>query len=896
MHNSMPTKGFTYVRIPAAVILILSEITIAGWFTSGWASQDPANLAAQQGQTEPGKSKQTGRKPKEEEEETTKPPRKVPLRVGDEDLDANQPPSARPGGVPPADLEREAKRARHPVVQELFSRLARPHDVVTMPSSRVWNVEPIPEYMSPKPKLTRSLSVQSLDANWKRGPSFSVSSNEILGVEPYEQLALNRVDEFLKSGLDRDPESKQYLPRSEMLQEAEKVLGTVLLFHDSAKERGLRKGDAWNELRERLLARLQKVQLDQLQALTDLKNWEAALELGIRLGEAYPTQKDVQSKIVGLLARSAREPFKDKNYGLAQQRLFVLESQFPHSPVLEPIRADLQKIAKEFLKEADKLEKQKQTAAAMESLNMAKQIYPQLPGLHDFDLRLNKQNPILHVGVRDLPKYLSPATATLDSEKQAVELAFESLLKLTTSSKMGQRYQPILASDLPKKIPLGRQFTLARGAYWSDGHPVTATDVRRTVDLLSDPKWPGYIPEWADLFKDGTRIEGDSFHISLTLHRGYVDPLSLMNFKVLPESADDPQFATTPIGSGPYQLQKRAPDSVVLVANPYYELRPGKRGLPRIREIHFVRSENPANDFLDGQQLQLLLDLPTSSYKALNSAGLGQQVTFKTLPNRRIYFLAVNHGRPPLDKLELRRAIAHAIPREDILNKCFREGLMPPPHRPLNGPYPPRSWAYNPNLKLSDPYNLDLAKAQAALAKDSRAVPCKLTLKYPKGDPAVAEACNQIKESVQKVTADIDLELKPLEARDLRRDVEERRDYDLAYYSWDYPDETYWLWPLFDPSATKLGGRNFLNYQNDADLQSYFRKAMSHRDPAEIKSLTHEIHNIFYAKMPFIPLWQLDTHLAIHQSLSIVDAQGRPLDPDPLLIFSGVETWNLDKR
>jgi hypothetical protein len=71
---------------------------------------------------------------------------------------------------------------------------------------------------------------------------------------------------------------------------------------------------------------------------------------------------------------------------------------------------------------------------------------------------------------------------------------------------------------------------------------------------------------------------------------------------------------------------------------------------------------------------------------------------------------------------------------------------------------------------------------------------------------------------------------------------------------------------------------------------------MSHRDPAEIKSITHTIHQAFCEKMPFIPLWQLDTHLAVHKSLSMVDGQGRPVEPDALLIFTNVETWRLENR
>src|SRR5207249_9894935 len=146
----MPAKTLAAIRT-AAVLLVLAELTIG--FTAGWEQPD---LPAKQEQADPSKTKQSGRKPKEEEEETAKPARKVPLRVGDEDLDPNQPLSAtKPGAA--VDLEQEAKRARHPAVQELFNRLAKPHDVVTMKSGlRTGNVEPLPGF----PGSMKSLSLQ----------------------------------------------------------------------------------------------------------------------------------------------------------------------------------------------------------------------------------------------------------------------------------------------------------------------------------------------------------------------------------------------------------------------------------------------------------------------------------------------------------------------------------------------------------------------------------------------------------------------------------------------------------------------------------------------------------------------------------------------------------------
>jgi hypothetical protein len=48
--------------------------------------------------------------------------------------------------------------------------------------------------------------------------------------------------------------------------------------------------------------------------------------------------------------------------------------------------------------------------------------------------------------------------------------------------------------------------------------------------------------------------------------------------------------------------------------------------------------------------------------------------------------------------------------------------------------------------------------------------------------------------------------------------------------------------------------------------------------------------------MPLIPLWQLDTHIAVHNNLRMEDAAGKPIVPDPLSVFTDVEFWSMKKN
>src|SRR5262249_25051797 len=168
-----------------------------------------------------------------------------------------------------------------------------------------------------------------------------------------------------KSGLDREREGKQFLPRLEMLQAAEKALTAVLLFHDSAVERGNRKGGGWKELRNQLVAKLQEVQFGQLTALAESKNWEAAFDLGSALGEVSPGPKD-QAQIVTLLAPLVRESLQQANYSLARKQFFFLESQFPNTPAVSAVRNEFKNPASELVEAAKALEKQGKTTAAQE--------------------------------------------------------------------------------------------------------------------------------------------------------------------------------------------------------------------------------------------------------------------------------------------------------------------------------------------------------------------------------------------------------------------------------------------------------------------------------------------------------------------------------------------------
>lgn len=857
-----------------------------------------------------------GKKPPAEQEESPEPVikkqlpddddtgdrNKVPVRVGDRSGRGTRPEKS--AVLKPADLVNEANHTKSSDLQEFYLSLSVPHDLVTKPAGGISFVTPIAQYVGDRPTFVKPIPLRTLDPKtFKARLKEKWDRKDIVAVESYEEYALRRVDELL---------TKKPVPEDMALRAADKALTVVNAYHESAMESGERDPEykEWNTVGRHLQKKLRQIKIRQFQLMPkrDERDWEAASDAGEDLRRLYPDDADVLEAVVAFQVQRAQTSLDLNNFDTARLSLERLEREAPDSEHVQRLRHRLATEAEKYVHQAQDALKRRDLGRAKELLDTAARIWPRLPGLRDEQLRLENTYPILYVGVRHVPQIqnLWPGAAHLDSERQGVELLFESLIRPHYDPELGLTYQPALAQDRPRLIPLGRQFDMIPNAHWSDGSQVTAVDVRRTLDLVKIRDWPGYRPECKELVND-IRVGSNPFRVDVTLQRGYLDPLALMDFKVLPAGKllqVDAWKLQAPVGSGPYRLKKEQPGTeangrqvVIFEANPYY--RGGQANvkvpLPHIREVHFISSPTPASDFKTGQ-IHLLVDLPTEDMKKLQSdPALRASVTFQTFRNRRIYFLAINHRRPKLrgpEHEDLRRALHHAIDREYILNQEFRAGYEREIHyhRTLTGPYPPETWACNPKIK--NPFDENRAKNAAKNIE-----PVELSLKYPDADPRVARACEKMKEQIERISPErkITIRLEPVPEEDLYKRVEQDNDYDLAYYHWDYPTEDYWLYPLLDQRADSIrpGGPNFLGYQNDGHLMGLFNMAMTHREFKTVQKITHEIHaHLFDAssgKVPFIPLWQLDTHIAYVNDL-------KPVGLDPLRVFTHAEEWRLERR
>jgi len=389
----------------------------------------------------------------------------------DAEIDESKKPP-RNGPPPIVDLKQAAKSESHPIVRELFRTLAVPHDMIRfdfrdekkLPRQTDYaRIKPLAKFFGDKKAFNEPVSFEEFDKDWNLLKAEQYAPRMVKSVQPYEQIAMAEVDLFMR----RDLESG-FPPLAPYKQAvaAEQALSAVLLFHESARTTGARAGPDWEPIHVALRKQLLGVLLKEVHELTKLREWENAFAITRRISEAYPDEVDVAGPLAELIKNSLEDPLADSSKRQeARQRLEILKDKFPNVPSVKAFVEELKTKAEALCKQAKALESK--ANATKDELSQAQELYakaldtwPDLPGLRAYANQARLKYPVLRVGVKQWPRYMSPGLAYTDSERRVVEFLFESLVKFSPDASGQGRYRPGLAEGRPQVISLGRQFQL----------------------------------------------------------------------------------------------------------------------------------------------------------------------------------------------------------------------------------------------------------------------------------------------------------------------------------------------------------------------------------------------------------------------------------------------------
>lgn len=257
-----------------------------------------------------------------------------------------------------------------------------------------------------------------------------------------------------------------------------------------------------------------------------------------------------------------------------------------------------------------------------------------------------------------------------------------------------------------------------REAKFSDGTPVTPTDVVFSLTNFANPKVNGGYAFLASAIKKVSVAGPRAVRVDLKhVDGGLLTNLAVFVASIIPEKAFKAKGATgfgkSPVGSGPFMLKSWTPGQAVdLVRNPHY----WQKGRPYLHSVslQFIPDDNNRILSLRSGQIDVADAIPFTQIKSLQG-----QSGVKVLvgPYTSIVGIWLNNKVKPLNDVNVRRALNYAVPKQAIIKAVFAGNAE------VANSVIPKLKYWSPAVKA---YPYDLNKAKKELAKSS--VPHGFTL------------------------------------------------------------------------------------------------------------------------------------------------------------------------
>ncbi len=425
-------------------------------------------------------------------------------------------------------------------------------------------------------------------------------------------------------------------------------------------------------------------------------------------------------------------------------------------------------------------------------------------------------------------------------------------------------------------------FHMAEGVKWHDGEPVTAEDVKFTIEAIMDPENGS---ENAPNYEDVEEINViDEHTIAFRLTAPNVAFLDYMTMAVLPkhllegEDMQTSDFFRSPVGTGPYKLTEwDEGQAITLTKNEEYF-----KGEPNIDTIIFkiVTDDNAKALQLRSEELDLALLTPKDA-AAFAEDGAYTCYDMETSDYRGILFNFWNEYWQ--NNRDLIPAVCYSIDREAIVNAVLLgQGMT----------------AYGPlqrniyNNEAVEHYDYDPEKAKAVLEeagcemgddgfyyRDGEKV--GFVISVGAGDQVRIDIAQIAAQQLQQIGMDVTVEI-PAQV-----DWGGQMAYLIGWGSpFDADDHTY---KVFGTDK----GANYSGYSNEL-VDQYLTQARQ-SDDTEVRAEAYDKFQEELAKDPaFAFICYLDANY-------VADADIKGIDPDTVMghhgvgIFWNVTEWTIEK-
>lgn len=433
----------------------------------------------------------------------------------------------------------------------------------------------------------------------------------------------------------------------------------------------------------------------------------------------------------------------------------------------------------------------------------------------------------------------------------ASELVFDTLV---TSSADGKKVEPSLAESW-EVDDAGTTYTfhLRDGVKFTNGDPVTADDVVWSLQRAFDPEAPmAFVSD-----PSATVAATDDSTVTVTTGKVFAPMLSvlaLFSNAIIPKDfggMTQEEFATTPIGSGPFMVTSwDRGQQAVLSKNPDY----WKKGLPYLDSVTLsvVPDDNTRQLQLQGGQAQID-EFPASS--SLDTLKTLPGVKVDLFPSSRTWWMTLNNLEAPFDDIHVRKAINHAIDKKAILKAVFYgNGTI------ANSFLTDASWAHDDSLEGLD---YDMKAAADEMAQSSVPDGFATTLLVQSGSSDQAAMAQIVQKSLAEIG--IDAEIQNLDNASVNEALDDSN-FDMAFT--DFTSD------IIDPSqmARRADGRpdvSSATYSHwvDPEVGPLLDQAKLTLDQGERTELYTKVQELVNEGAPYVTLFYIPVAYAYSDKL-----------------------------
>ncbi|GAB2453972.1 ABC transporter substrate-binding protein [Streptomyces incanus] len=407
--------------------------------------------------------------------------------------------------------------------------------------------------------------------------------------------------------------------------------------------------------------------------------------------------------------------------------------------------------------------------------------------------------------------------------------------------------------------------TLREGLKFSNGDPITAADVKYSIDRALAIKADSGVFALLSTI-DTVETQGDReviFHLE-SADATFPYKLSTPVAGIVPEGSYDKGKLRDGFdvdGSGPYTFETEVKDGVLTratyIKNPSYK---GslKVGHDRIEMLSYESAE-AMGEALESHEIDVMTrSMSPEQVRELDNNS-DDTIDLIESPGLEIRYLAFNTEAPGVEAKAVRQAMAYIINRSELVAKVYGSQA-----EPLYSLVPATVTGHSNAFfnKYGDP---DISKARQLLEEAAITTPVKMTLHYTTDHygPATKAEFEQLSKQLND-SGLFDTDTKGAAWETFRPDGQEGK-FDVYGMGWfpDYPDADAFIAPFLDED-------NFLNspYANAKVRKELIPESRRQADRLAAAGSLNKIQDIVAEDVPVLPLWQGKQYVAANDNVT----------------------------